>query len=122
MTWKLSKANERPSAPFSSVAACSARHLIPVAVALIFGMAPTSSADAHDWYPRDCCSGQDCYAIDEAEVELTEAGWEVMRTGEIIEHNGRRERMSEDGQFHRCSLGGDPDSRTLCLFVPSMGS
>ncbi len=103
---------------------CYKPSLFVAAAFLGAGMFPGSVA-SHDWYPRDCCSGYDCYAIDNSEVEATDEGWLIMRTGEVVEYGQSRrpsERKSEDGGFHRCSVGGNPDARTLCLFVPRMAS
>lgn len=84
------------------------------------------TASAHDWYPHDCCSGHDCYPVDAEEIEVLPNGWRIIRTGETVPFGQTTkrpwERESMDGQFHRCSLGGDPDAETLCLFVPAMGS
>jgi hypothetical protein len=97
-----------------------------VAAAALFGASFLSGpSQSHDWYPADCCSGFDCYAIDETDVEVTDRGWRIVRTGEVIEYgqvSRPSERESQDGQFHRCSVGGDPDADTLCLFVPRMAS
>lgn len=100
--------------------------MFPVAAAAMFGVGVLAGpAQGHDWYPIDCCSGYDCYAIDESEVEATDRGWRIIRTGEVIEYGQSRrpsERESQDGEFHRCSVGGDPEADTLCLFVPRMAS
>lgn len=82
--------------------------------------APQNSALAHDWYPLRCCSGRDCQPIAQSEVRMTSQGWEVLRTGEMIDHNETE--PSPDGRFHRCSRNGEPDNPTICLFVPGMGS
>lgn len=69
---------------------------------------------AHEWYPPGCCSGKDCYAIPASDVRLVADGWLVIRTNETIDKRG----FSPDGQYHRCSLNGDRDARTICLFIP----
>ena len=73
-----------------------------------------SSALAHEWYPQNCCSGKDCYAISPADLLSEGSGWRILRTNELIVQRG----YSPDGQFHRCSAGGMRDARTLCLFIP----
>lgn len=71
---------------------------------------------AHEWYPAYCCSGQDCYEIGPDELEVVDRGYFVKATGEYFPREGVPE--SPDGKFHRCSIGGKRDARTLCLFAP----
>jgi hypothetical protein len=74
---------------------------------------------AHDHYPRDCCSGQDCRPALTGEIELLQDGrYLVVPTGEIFTRS--QVRPSFDGNFHRCLY--DPSkavSRTFCVFVPA---
>lgn len=85
---------------------------VVIAALLLITVAVT---EAHDWYPPRCCSGQDCYVIDESEVRLQDDGrWLIVRTKETIRAQG----YSPDGLYHRCSYGGDRDAGTICLFVP----
>lgn len=86
---------------------------------------PALNVHAHSWYPRACCSGQDCRPIDASEVRSTPAGWYVEPTGEVIPYGDRRERLSRDGKFHRCSrhfFDQRLADSTICLFVPGMAS
>lgn len=86
---------------------------------------PTLPANAHSWYPLSCCSNQDCQPIDASEIRSTPVGWLVEPTGEVIPYGDRRELISEDGGYHRCSRHFvDPGvrDRTICLFVPGMAS
>lgn len=77
-------------------------------------------ASAHSWYPIECCSGFDCRPVAQTMVRLTATGWFVVETGETIPFS--RARLSPDGRFHRCSPGGRPHARTICLFVPATSS
>lgn len=94
------------------------------------------AARAHEWYPSDCCSSTDCYEIDAADLEATmdeegRPGWRVRRTGEFfalgqLSLSGKpRVRLTPPeagGTWHRCSFrNGDPDAKTICLFVPPIG-
>jgi hypothetical protein len=83
-------------------------------------------ASAHDWYPVECCSDKDCAPIDgNADVSATAEGWVVQATGEVIAYDDRRIRMTPrdvGNSFHRCTMGGLPEGRTICLFVPALGS
>lgn len=83
------------------------------------------AADAHDWYPYSCCSGQDCRPISASEVAPTPGGWLVRATGEVIPYGSTKLHMTPreaKGEYHRCSAGGRPEGRTICLYVPDMGS
>ena len=72
---------------------------------------------AHEWYPAYCCSGQDCYEITEADVEVAGEGYFIKATGEYFPRNAIPD--SPDGKFHRCSIGGKREGRTLCIFAPA---
>jgi hypothetical protein len=74
---------------------------------------------AHSWYPIQCCD-DDCYAVADEDVQLTGAGWRIVATGEVVAFG--RVAFSPDGRFHRCSEDGEIGGRTLCLFVPRLGS
>lgn len=81
--------------------------------------APKAHTAPSGWsYPSDCCSTTDCFPISEKDVTPTPVGWRIEATGELIEYHDKRVRPSGDGQYHRCSTGGDPKAETLCLFVP----
>ena len=97
------------------------KHLIIAAAMIVI----SSGVEAHDaksgWtYPSDCCGGGDCYEISEKDLVVTGQGWRVKATGEIFPYN--QTRRPEDGQYHRCSVQGNPALRTYCLFTPEPGS
>jgi hypothetical protein len=96
--------------------------ILPLVAAVALATAP---AMAHDWYPLKCCSEQDCQPIAQSDVKMTPRGWEVAATGEVIPFGDRREHVSPDGEFHRCSranVDSNLEDRTICLFVPGMSS
>lgn len=74
-------------------------------------------AFAHEWYPAYCCSGQDCYEIAQEDVEFVGQGYFIKATGEYFPRDAVPE--SPDGKFHRCSIGGKREGRTLCIFAPT---
>jgi len=74
-------------------------------------------ARGHDWYPAYCCSGQDCYEIGPEDVEFVGQGYFIKATGEYYPREAVPE--SPDGKFHRCSVQGKREARTLCLFAPT---
>ncbi|TGQ69539.1 hypothetical protein EN829_014920 [Mesorhizobium sp. M00.F.Ca.ET.186.01.1.1] len=72
-------------------------------------------------YPAGCCSGVDCREVPDAEVIEGARGYEIRKTGELIPMSDPKVKQSPDGHFHRCSVQGRDDGRTLCLFVPPRG-
>lgn len=85
--------------------------------AILFPIALLASpAAAHDWHPPQCCSGRDCYPVEDDAVTMTPAGWLIRATGEVIPAS--KAQFSPDGRFHRCSVRGELGEKTLCLFVP----
>lgn len=90
----------------------------------------TRPAGAHEapsgWsYDRACCADYDCRMIEDDAVEVTPEGWRVKATGEVFAFNDRKVRSSPDGSFHRCSHAfarPEAPDKTICLYVPGMGS
>lgn len=72
-------------------------------------------------YPLSCCSGYDCRQVDESAIDEGPAGYTIRATGETIPMTDAKVKPSPDGLFHWCSVGGQPDGRTICLFVPPRG-
>ena len=83
-----------------------------------------ASASSHEWYPKSCCSGGDCYSISKTDLEaLPDGSWEIKATGEIFAGpNGgnsmRKVKFSPDGLYHRCSFNHDRKATSICLFIP----
>ena len=93
------------------------------ALSLMIGGAPP--ADAHSWYPKECCSNVDCVAADE--IATDERGGKIVVVGHtrIPIPDGFTARSSPDGRIHVCFLTvvgeqyGGPDYLPLCLFLPA---
>ena len=71
-------------------------------------------------YDSGCCGGQDCRPVAESSVHELPTAWQILATGELI--SKREVKYSRDGDFHRCSVQGLDNGRTLCLYVPIRGS
>ncbi len=95
----------------------------------LFVLAIAGPAAAHDvtptaaqpngWtYPFSCCSGMDCREIKSQAVLEGPRGYVIKLTGELITPHDTRIKNSPDGQFHHCTVAGEPAGRTICLFVP----
>lgn len=94
-----------------------------IAAASCLMLAGLAEARAHDapsgWtYPLACCSDYDCREVPDSAVIEGPDGYVIRATGEVIPMTSRKVRPSPDGVFHWCSVGGRPDSNTICLFVP----
>ncbi|MEP9353666.1 hypothetical protein ABLE93_08710 [Xanthobacter sp. KR7-65] len=94
-----------------------ARAALPFALSGSLCLWPFERASwAHEWYPAYCCSGQDCYEITQEDVEFAGEGYFIKATGEYFPRTAVPD--SPDGKFHRCSVGGKREGRTLCIFAP----
>ena len=79
---------------------------------------------AHDWYPSECCSQQDCFEIQESALTYTDKGIRLP-SGETLLHGDERIRMTPLPQtgFHWCvhDEAFENMSETICLFLPNQG-
>jgi hypothetical protein len=71
-------------------------------------------------FPNECCSNNDCYEIQAADVVEQSDAWRISATGELFPK--QTVRNSPDGKFYRCSAQARVDARTYCLFIPQWGS
>lgn len=100
--------------------------LLCVLVTLLFFAC--GRAEAHDWYPNDCCNARDCYEISASEIEMLPSGaYRIKATSEIFSPPGSNislshYRFSPDGNFHRCSWNAAREATSICLFIPQPNS
>lgn len=95
----------------------SVQHLAVLALALL---ALTPAAQAHSWYPKECCSDHDCMPADGMSTDVR---------GDLSVHVGNRRvwvpkgfsiQPSRDNQIHICfHLDEHNFLMPLCLFVPA---
>lgn len=90
-----------------------------------------SYAFAHSWYPIGCCDDEDCRPLAAEQVELTDDGYLVKYLGVTVPYDAAR--VSPDGDYHICNLGGDPEanivmewfgddrSDEICFWAPMKG-
>ncbi len=107
------------------------RHLLLLAligaIAVLIGS--RFAAQAHSFYPFECCHDQDCWPMGKGEREpdpvLTPQGWRLF-DGETIAFSETR--PSPDGRFHVCRKAGAAEGAVIrasgkpCLWVPPQGS
>lgn len=85
---------------------------LPAILALALALA-MRGAPAHEWYPKHCCSDQDCHPVDCAEITTLPDYyiWHGLRFPKNASY------PSKDGGCHICaSIGGSP----RCLFYGGM--
>jgi hypothetical protein len=104
-----------------------------VAAGLLFPHEALSHNAPAGWaYDSDCCSGVDCYEIDDSEIEITAQGYEIKATREVVPFVGSggkaldggiiTRRRSKDEHYHRCSRQyGSRSAASICLYVPPFG-
>lgn len=94
-----------------------------VAITVICGVLGAYAHDApKGWrYDLSCCSNMDCRPVPASAVHERPEGYVIAATGEVIPYSDKRIKQSPDGDLHWCSVGGKPDSRTICLYVPPKG-
>lgn len=97
-----------------------------LAAAVLSGLAGqfVGRALAHSWYPYECCSDRDCYAVPKERVRVVPGGW--MLDGFFVGYGEAR--PSPDGLFHICRTQdgkGDlirPTQKPACAWAPVQGS
>lgn len=98
--------------------------VVAAAVIVLF----TEDAEPHEamsavWeYPSDCCSGRDCSEIPADWIKEGRDGITVIPTGEVLAYTDTRIKVSPDGRTHWCRPPGDPNPRTICLYLRAKGS
>lgn len=102
------------------------KYVAALALCLLSG-----SASAHDWYPYECCHGDDCAKIPVSRVKEKNGGFEVTVyphdhkqakdwDGPVTFHfTYKMTRGSEDQNYHICIL---PSKVALCFFAPIGGA
>lgn len=76
-------------------------------------------ADAHSWYPRECCSGLDCAPVEKALV-VPEGLIVTTVQGTVFIPASFPYRESQDGQMHACIQRRNGESRLICAFRPPL--
>lgn len=85
----------------------------------------TSTALAHSWYPYECCSSRDCFAVEEQNVRTVPGGY-ALQDGTMIAY--REARPSPDGKYHVCRRQDGTGAlirlpeKPACFWAPQMGS
>ena len=85
---------------------------------LVLAQSSVGSAGAHSWYPRECCSDNDCRPV--PCEELIESRYGLTWRGQVI-FNERQTHASLDDRCHVCitSYGFFAPNVPVCVFIPS---
>ena len=97
---------------------------------LVVGLLLAMPAAAHDWYPTNCCSGEDCAPVDRVrysphpEADNAERTsrlpvmWVTTKYGTAYVPNNMTRQRSPDNRMHACIIGTEAGVALVCLFVP----
>ena len=91
-------------------------------VGALIGFACLTTARAHEWYPWECCSDQDCAPIPLAETPREGRGGYTLIDGRFIPY--KEIRNSPDGQWHLCEQkwpSNPAERKILCTWAPIGG-
>ena len=94
-----------------------------LASATVVSVISTSFAvHAHSWYPRDCCSGEDCMLADSMYVDAIGDTIVYAGTHRIVVPRGFHARPSPDNQIHVCFTVDETEgiAHPRCLFMPTL--
>lgn len=90
-------------------------------LAVVLALDAAFPANAHSWYPEECCSGRDCMAADKMIRDSWGSNVVIVGPYRILIPSDYVPRPSPDGQIHICFIvdgeGSIPEFR--CLFTPA---
>ena len=86
---------------------------------LVVAQLISSAAGAHSWYPKECCSDNDCRPVPCA--ELTKINLGLMWRGLVI-FNDMQTRDSRDEFCHVCIKSHAGFDLPICVFIPLVTS
>ena len=81
-----------------------------------------TGAEAHSWYPWECCSDNDCAPITIAETPVEKDGGFYLIDGRHISY--QEVKPSPDGAWHLCEQkwpANPRDRKILCVYAPIGG-
>lgn len=96
---------------------------VTMLAAILLPITGSFPAQAHSWYPWECCSGRDCAPVRDMTRTVSKDG--VMRLivtskhGKAIVPRELPRRPSQDARMHVCMrYDAFGDLKVICLFVP----
>ena len=88
---------------------------------LVIAQMIVTVAAAHSWYPKECCSGNDCQTVPCAELTRSHLG---IKWRDLVFFSERQTHDSLDQFCHVCvkSYPGFIPYLPICVFVPRVTS
>jgi hypothetical protein len=68
-----------------------------------------------------CCSNRDCGEVPADWISEGPAGVTVKPTGELLSYTDKRVKQSKDERTYWCRPPGDPNPKTICIYLPPKG-
>lgn len=83
-------------------------------------------AKAHEaptgWsFDISCCSNRDCGEVPPEWISEGPNGVTVKPTGELLSYGDTRLKQSKDERTYWCRPPGDPNPKTICVYLPVKG-
>ena len=80
-------------------------------------------AKSHEWYPRECCSKDDCVQVDKVDYYDKHMIFHTKKYGQTkvykqIFNDPSRARASQDQNIHICVVKHDDYQFVRCVFFP----
>jgi hypothetical protein len=121
--------NDETARRLPTITAAAATYIAVVLVVwlVILGLLIWSAtkAEAHDWFPANCCSGFDCRVIKQSDVQTTVRGFVLPGNSEVVPYSSPKIKQTPpegDGDYAACTKGGKPDGAIICLYIPTWGT
>lgn len=94
-----------------------------LAIAMVGLVRPARAHDAPTGWRFDlsCCSNRDCGEVPPEWISEGPNGVTVKPTGEVLKYGDTRLKMSKDERTYWCRPPGDPNPRTICVYLPDRG-
>lgn len=93
-----------------------------ISLALFGLLAAAGGAHGHSWYPKKCCSEQDCFRV--VKIEQLPDGRRMTLDNEshtqVFVSVDQLFDRSEDSDYHLCIVADLFSSGILCAFEPSL--
>lgn len=100
-------------------------HAVIALLGLAVACALFTPAQAHDWYPKECCHDNDCAPVESTRTALLAASPELPSTivttkhGTAVAPPNLPRRESKDNRMHACMNPGPMGKMQLiCIFTP----
>ena len=89
-------------------------------------LATAGAAQAHDaptgWsFDAVCCSNRDCGEVPGDWVTEGPSNITIVPTGERLLYSDKRIRRSKDDRTYWCRPPGEPQPKTICVYLPDKG-